>query len=503
MDQVVSDAQLAKADGGSVETTNDLWHFFYKCLEKRLDRTAAISHHQPPDHLAWLVTSVSADSKSPCLSWTYRQLLSAADQVVHAFQASDVPSGTGLLTFIWNSVECLIFFLAAIKLRMHFVPLDPRLAKRTVELESTLTPVNPGAIIMPNEEAAEQFEKSSPVARRNCKAKIVLSIFNSQRLPTGWISFSAFIRTASSSPSPSNPLPPPGSSSDTAIILFTSGTTNRPKGTPHSIQNCVAESYAYIVRRVEPDSRILLHNPNFRAIFYAWTICAWRQASCLILAGESFKPAISLEAMSKHHATVLGLVPSALTSMVEHPRFAESKLPPLEYVSLGGDVVTSAFLVWAKQKLGARTMASAFGMTECVGLMGWEGHISDQVLSTYQGFVGVGRPGRGNKIKICEQGGRRVLRRGEVGELHVGGQGAIKGYLEGRFEELFYDDEEGRWFKAGDRVVMDSDGVVYVLGRFKDVIKRSGLAISPTVLEGHLNNEPGIKVGVAASAGVS
>lgn len=496
MELVNEDAQLAQADGGSVGTTNDLWHFFLKYLEDKLDRVAVISHHQPLGHLAWLASRESVDPEYPCLSWTYKQLFSAADQVAHALQACDVPSGTGLITFIWNSVECVIFFLAAIKLRMHFVPIDPRLVARTTELESTLTPVNPGVIVVPNDEAARQVERSSQTSRLSCKARIMLSTSTEREPPSGWLSFFDVIREASSSPS--KPPPPPGSSSDVAIILFTSGTTNRPKGTPHSIQNCVTESYAYIIRHIKPDSRITVHNPSFRSIFYGWTICAWRQAACLILAGAAFNPATSLEAVAMHQATHLPLVPSALAAVLEHDRFAELQPRTLEFVSVVGDVVTPSFLVQAKQKLRAKIVTSGLGMTECTGFMGWESAVSDRDIPTFQGFVGVGRPGLGTKIRVCEPGGRAVLRRGESGELHVGGQIVIREYMEGRFEELFYMDVEGSWFKTGDRVVMDADGVLYVLGRFKDVIKRSGLSISPTVLEGHLNEMPGIKVGAAS-----
>ena len=498
MDSINHDGQLAIAKGGSVEITNDLWRFFEECLENKLNHVAVISHHQAPDHLAWLTEGVSTDPKLHCLSWTYKQLLSAVDQVVDALQACDVLSGTGLLTFIWNSVEYQIFFLAAIKLRMHFVPLDPRLLTRTTELESVLKPVNPGAVILLDEKAAQNFDNSSQTTRPNCKVSVILKTSASQSSPSGWLSISALTQKDYSSSSKAPPAP--RSSSDVAIILFTSGTTNRPKGTPHTIENCITESYAYIIRHVRSDSRILLHNPCFRAVFYAWVICAWRQAACIILAGEKFDPSISLEAAVMHEATNMTAVPAVYTAMVEHQRFAELKPRTLEYLGFAGDVITPALLSDAKAKLGVRVVSSGLGMTECTGFIGWEEAVSDKDIPSFQGFVGVGKAGRGATIKVCEPGGRKVLKKGEFGELHLGGQGVIKEYLEGRFEELFYEDEDGRWFKTGDRVVMDQAGVVYVLGRFKDVIKRMGYAVSPIVLEGHLNSKPGIRVGTVVPA---
>ncbi|KAF2230442.1 acetyl-CoA synthetase-like protein [Viridothelium virens] len=497
MERTSQSAQLAKASGGSVNITNDLWHFFYECLKDDLDRVAIISHHQFPNHLAWLVSDGLTDHKPPCLSWTYRQLLSAVDQVVHAFQAHDVPSNTGLLTFIWNSVECHIFFLAAIKLRIHYVPLDPRLLTNTTELDSVLKAVNPGAVIVINEEAARQFDDSSQPTRPNCKAKIILNASTTRPLSSDWSSLSTLTQKARSIPS--KPLPPPPSSpSAITTILFTSGTTNRPKGTPHTIENCITESEAHDFRHIHPTSRILLHSPNFRAIFYAWTVCAWRRAACLILAGPTLHPLTSLEVIRAHRATNLTLVPAVWSAIASYPRFEELCPPPaqLEHVGFGGDVVTPALLAKAKARLGATRVVSGLGMTECTGFVGWEGGGVEGEVPTFLGFAGVGRPGRGVKVKICEADGREVLRRGEIGELHLGGQGVIQGYLEGRFEENFYEDEEGRWFKTGDRAVMDEDYVLYVLGRFKDIIKRSGYAISPIVVEGHLDSQPGIKAQV-------
>ena len=501
MEAVNNDVLQAEAEGGPVETTNDLWSFFYKCFENNLDQIAVISHHQAVDHLAWLVPSTSTNTKASCLSWTYRQLLSAADRVVHAFQASEVPSGKGLVIFIWNSVEYHIFFLAAIKLRMQFVPLDPRILTRTTELEATLTPVNPGAIVVTDEEAAAQLEKSSPSTRSNCKVKVILEVPASQQPPSNWSSFSTLAHTDPSSSSQS--VREAGSELDIVAILFTSGTTNRPKGTPHSVQNCVAESYAYIARVVKTTSRILMQTSCFRAIFYAWTICAWRQAACLVLAGKSFSPLTTLEAMSMHKITNVTLIPSVYTAMIEHARFEELKPHTLEYVGFAGDVSMPSILLKAKSKLQAKIVRSSLGMTECTGVVGWEGDISDKNIPTYHGFVAVGAAGPGNKIRICEPGGRKVLNRGEIGELHLGGQAVIREYLEGRFAEIFYDERGERWFKTGDRVLMDEKGLIYVLGRYKDIIKRSGLAISPTVVEGHLNNEIGIKVNILISFSVS
>jgi acyl-CoA synthetase (AMP-forming)/AMP-acid ligase II len=95
-----------------------------------------------------------------------------------------------------------------------------------------------------------------------------------------------------------------------------------------------------------------------------------------------------------------------------------------------------------------------------------------------------------------------------VGELHIGGLVVIGEYLDDRrdndeedaMRSQFYTDDHGRWLATGDQVTMDEDGVVRVLGRYKDIIIRGGENISPAQLEAHLA-EVGITVSTCGGGG--
>jgi acyl-CoA synthetase (AMP-forming)/AMP-acid ligase II len=78
-----------------------------------------------------------------------------------------------------------------------------------------------------------------------------------------------------------------------------------------------------------------------------------------------------------------------------------------------------------------------------------------------------------------------VAKRGEPGELHISCESIIQHYLGGATEpsSSFYTDENGRWFNIGDHGIMDDEGLIFILGRSKDVIKRGGVCIMPAVLE--------------------
>ena len=98
----------------------------------------------------------------------------------------------------------------------------------------------------------------------------------------------------------------------------------------------------------------------------------------------------------------------------------------------------------------------------------------------------------GAKLRICEPESRKVLRRGEVGELHLGGSGAIGGYMYGD-NKVFYDDENGHWIATGDQAKMDEDGTIYIMGRYKDIIIRGGENLSPALIENCLE-KTGVRV---------
>lgn len=137
----------------------------------------------------------------------------------------------------------------------------------------------------------------------------------------------------------------------------------------------------------------------------------------------------------------------------------------LTLVTLGSTVITPETLlaVTDKSKLGATRAVVGFGMSEGLTVLGTS---TDRTITTEGGFLGFNEIYSGAKIKVCEAGTRRVLKRGEIGELHFGGNMRIGGYLDGD-NSCFYNDDRGQWICTGDQAKMDVSGTIYVLGRYK------------------------------------
>jgi acyl-CoA synthetase (AMP-forming)/AMP-acid ligase II len=92
-----------------------------------------------------------------------------------------------------------------------------------------------------------------------------------------------------------------------------------------------------------------------------------------------------------------------------------------------------------------------------------------------------------SKLRVCvPDSNGELVPRGTPGELHCGGLPIIKEYwlgAEERGHEAFYDDGEGRWIRTGDQAVMEGNGEVRIVGRYKDMIIRGGENISPSAIE--------------------
>jgi acyl-CoA synthetase (AMP-forming)/AMP-acid ligase II len=155
-------------------------------------------------------------------------------------------------------------------------------------------------------------------------------------------------------------------------------------------------------------------------------------------------------------------------------------------IQVGGDAVTKEVLVKCVALFPWAQVCVNQGMTEGSGVFAWPfletsiqniPFFGDQICP-----VGVVAPGA--KIRLCSTSRQgTIVKRGELGELHISCPSIIKHYLGGDSEHSFYNDKNTRWFNTGDMAMIDSNGVVFILGRRKDMIQRAGVTIAPAAIE--------------------
>ena len=105
------------------------------------------------------------------------------------------------------------------------------------------------------------------------------------------------------------------------------------------------------------------------------------------------------------------------------------------------------------------------------------------------------------KIRIYPPNSRKLIQRGELGELHVSNPRIIEGYINVE-SGSFYEEEKTIWLITGDQAMMDDEGVVYIMGRYKDIIIRAGEKISEAAAEACMGRMKGVTVSSSCSLGI-
>jgi acyl-CoA synthetase (AMP-forming)/AMP-acid ligase II len=180
-------------------------------------------------------------------------------------------------------------------------------------------------------------------------------------------------------------------------------------------------------------------------------------------------------------------------ALLSHPEWDNEKESlALRYVSLSGTLIKGEDIKMCK-RLGSDTVMQAYGMSEGAPISS-DKRVDPRLLSA--DYPGVGKVLAGARLRICELGSQTTLNRNVPGELHIGGTSVIAGYLNDANPESFYTDEYGSWLRTGDQALIDDNGVLQILGRYKDLIIRGGENISPAKIESHMGQIPGLLVSI-------
>lgn len=281
---------------------------------------------------------------------------------------------------------------------------------------------------------------------------------------------------------------------DVAQLVYTSGTTGRPKGarlTHRGMTN--AARFGGTRFGIRPGDTYVdtmpLHHVGGQVV--AFQICQ-ALASCVLV--TSFDPAVVLELIESERATITVGVPTMLVALIEHPDFEERDVSTLRSVSSGGAVVPPELVRHIESSLGARSTI-CFGQTESCGFIS-QTHDTD---SADDKAVTLGQPLPRVEARVVATEDDSIVACGEVGELQVRSPFVMAGYheMDGATREALSDDG---WLKTGDLVKMDERGFLRIAGRTKDMIVSGGENIFPVEIENALSEHPG--VAMAAVVGV-
>ncbi|UPM53398.1 long-chain-fatty-acid--CoA ligase [Gottfriedia acidiceleris] len=270
---------------------------------------------------------------------------------------------------------------------------------------------------------------------------------------------------------------------DLAVILYTSGTTGKPKGAMLSHRNLVSNAQS-IVELVDfnKNDRILAVLPMFHVFCLSICINAPIMCGANIVIVPRFSPSEVINTIFNEQVTLFAGVPTMYNFLLQLQEYTAEYFASIRACCSGGASMPVELLQRFEEKYKT-IILEGFGLSETAPVTAFNPLKGERKL----GSVGINIPGVLNMI--VDKNGFEVPR-GEIGELIVKGPNVMIGYL-GMAEETAKVIKNG-WFYTGDLAKMDNDGYIYIVDRIKDMIIVGGYNVYPREVEEVIYQHPAI-----------
>jgi long-chain acyl-CoA synthetase len=270
---------------------------------------------------------------------------------------------------------------------------------------------------------------------------------------------------------------------DVAIILYTSGTTGKPKGamlTHRNLYSNARDVADYL--KMNEDDRVIATLPMFHVFCLTVALNAPLMNGATIVIVPKFSPAEIFRLTKKYEATVFAGVPTMFNFLLQYPEGKAEDLKSLRLCNSGGAAMPVALLEGFERKFNV-VVSEGYGLSEA---------------SPVTCFNPLDRPRKAGSIgqsivhvenKVVNELGEE-LPPGEVGELIVRGPNVMKGYYK-MPEETAATIKDG-WLYTGDLAKMDEEGYFYIVDRKKDIVLVGGYNVYPREVEEVLYEHPDV-----------
>ncbi|MEZ5059245.1 MAG: long-chain fatty acid--CoA ligase [Saprospiraceae bacterium] len=391
---------------------------------------------------------------------------------VHLVENYGLRKGDRIAVLAENCLEYCLLFAAAQKGGFILVPLNYRLTSS--EIDYLISNAGPKILIWEDKFDALVSKSNQKAVIPNLWKLEALEAFCSEEFPE------ADFENA------------PIFEDDPIFILYTSGTTGFPKGAIYSHKmlfwNSINTAMSLIINS---DSRTINCMPPFHT--GGWNVLTtpfWHHGGYTCFT-KKFEPGLVLKLIEQEKATIFMGVPTILKMLAEHPDFEKTNYDSLLYFIVGGESMPIPLIqTWHQKNVFVR---QGYGMTE-VGPNLTSLHQDDAIRK-------IGSIGRSNyyvDTKIVRADGS-LCEVNEPGELLLRGPMVTPGYW--NHPEATAKAMDGEWFKTGDMVRQDEEGMIYVVDRIKNMFISGGENVYPAEIERVLQSHPCVRqaavIGVA------
>jgi len=272
--------------------------------------------------------------------------------------------------------------------------------------------------------------------------------------------------------------------SDTAVILYTSGTTGTPKGAEltHAglARNCEVSRGLF---DLGAEAVTLGALPLFHSFGQTCGLNATIAGGGTLTLIPRFDPGKALEIIERDRVTVFEGVPTMYNAMLHHPEADKYDTSTLEVCASGGAAMPVEVMHGFEEKFGCKVL-EGYGLSETSPVASFNHPDRDRKAGS------IGTPIEGVEMKVIDDDGND-LPTGEVGEIVIRGHNVMKGYWH-RPDATAEAIRDG-WFHTGDLAKVDEDGYFFIVDRKKDMIIRGGYNVYPREIEEVLYEHPAVR----------
>jgi long-chain acyl-CoA synthetase len=385
---------------------------------------------------------------------TYRALDEAAARVAGLLRERGLRPGDRVGIMMPNVAEVPVVYYGILRAGGVVVPMNPLLKAR--EVAYYLGDSGAGLVF-----AWHAFAAEARAGAEQAKADLIV---------VDEVDFPDLLASAS----PDDEVAERGDS-DTAVILYTSGTTGQPKGAELTHGNLISNTDVARtdIVRARPEDVIFGGLPLFHV--FGQTVAlnvAVASGACLTLLPR-FDPAHALQIIAGHRVTVFEGVPTMYVALLHQPDHADHDVSTLRTCISGGAALPVEVLRGFEEAFCC-TVLEGYGLSETSPVASFNHPGQERKPGS------IGTPIRAVQMRVVDNADHEVPQ-GEVGEIVIRGPNVMKGYWlrpEATAEAI----RDG-WFHSGDLARVDEEGYFYIVDRKKDMIIRGGYNIYPREIE--------------------
>jgi long-chain acyl-CoA synthetase len=274
------------------------------------------------------------------------------------------------------------------------------------------------------------------------------------------------------------------SGEDTAVILYTSGTTGTPKGAELTHDNLLGNVDTILSSLIEmqPDDVVLGALPFFHVFGLTCglnsTVCAGGTLTLI----PRFDPDHALEIIERDGVTIFEGVPTMYVGMLHSAKADSADVSTLRLCVSGGSAMPGEVLRGFEEKFGCKIL-EGYGLSETSPVASFNHPDRERKVGS------IGTPIEGVEMKVVDEDDNEVAQ-GEVGEIVIKGPNVMKGYW--RKEDETRKAITDGWFHTGDMARVDDQGYFFIVDRKKEMILRGGYNVYPREIEEVLYEHPAI-----------